>query len=234
MPRTSLPPFVTATIISLLVWAAPPTIVGDEPLGLKEAPVAARTPDEVFVKADINGDGTLTGKELRDVHEYDDFDLNGAVSHDEYVAMRDREKQLLAAVRTEREIEEAFRDRDRSEDDVLTGNEKTGYESLDVDRDGRITLREFRATTGSALRAKLTAAPAHGPRYKHLLSAKWNPRTIAELCRNYAILGLREHGNHAAGKFFRHGETGRRRLGDRDRHQQVVKEGRLKIVDNAP
>jgi len=171
MLRSSLPLLVAATICLLLASAAPPALVGDEPLGLGGAPPVARTPEEFFAKADINGDGALTGKELKDVHEYDDLDLNGAVSREEYVAMRAREEQLLATVRTEREIEEAFRDRDNSEDDVLTGNEKVGLEALDVDRDGRITPTEFRAAAGAALRAKLAAASATTPTTAGLDSA---------------------------------------------------------------
>lgn len=160
MLRSSLPPLVAATVCFVFASAPPPATVGDELLGLGETPAAARTTEEFFTKADINGDGALTGKELKDVHEYDDLDLDGAVSREEYVAMRAREQRLLAEVRKQREIEEAFRDRDRSEDEVLTGNEKVGYESLDVDLDGRITPSEFRVEAGAALRAKLAAASA--------------------------------------------------------------------------
>lgn len=63
----------------------------------------------------------------------------------------------------------------------------------------------------------------------HRISSKWNHRTVAELCSNAAILGLQEYGNRAEGKFFRHGESGPRRVDDRDRHGD---DGRPKVTKN--
>lgn len=69
---------------------------------------------------------------------------------------------------------------------------------------------------------------------KHTIGAKWNPRTIAELSENAAILGLQEYGNRGEGKFFRHDKDGPRRVGDRDRHQEGASKGRLKLAKNDP
>jgi hypothetical protein len=63
----------------------------------------------------------------------------------------------------------------------------------------------------------------------HRISSKWNHRTVAELCENRAILGLQEYGNRAEGKFFLHGDTGPRRVDDRDRHGD---DGRPKLTKN--
>jgi Recombinase len=45
----------------------------------------------------------------------------------------------------------------------------------------------------------------------HLVSSKWNARTVLELCRNHTILGLKEYGRRSEGRHRRLAPDGHRR-----------------------
>ncbi|HTQ40091.1 MAG TPA: recombinase family protein, partial [Pirellulales bacterium] len=66
----------------------------------------------------------------------------------------------------------------------------------------------------------------HGIR--HRVSGKWCANTVLELCRNAAILGLKEYGHRSEGNHRRLGTEGHRTLVNSDRN----KENRAKVIRN--
>ncbi|MCE9606359.1 MAG: SUMF1/EgtB/PvdO family nonheme iron enzyme [Planctomycetia bacterium] len=131
--------FFTAAAF-VLVHGAIQLSLAAEPPATPNSDLEAR-----FVAADLNADGMLTGKERENFPDYGDADGDDVLTRDEFLAMHERERRMLAEVVREREDDEAFRVRDISEDGILTGTEKKGVEKYDANGDGRIVLDEFRA-----------------------------------------------------------------------------------------
>ena len=69
---------------------------------------------------------------------------------------------------------------------------------------------------------------------KHIVSGKWCPNTVAELCRNRAILGIQDTGRRSEGAHRRFGPDGPRPLNDNDRLEnrkpRVIKNSKDVIV----
>ena len=65
---------------------------------------------------------------------------------------------------------------------------------------------------------------------KHIVSGKWCPNTVAELCRNRAILGIQEIGRRSEGAHRRFGTDGPRPLNDNDR----LENRKPRVIKNAP
>ena len=69
----------------------------------------------------------------------------------------------------------------------------------------------------------------HGIR--HLVTGKWSPNMVGELCRNATIVGVQEYGKHSEGKIRRLGANGPRLL---DEDQDQAADGKLRIIINDP
>jgi hypothetical protein len=66
---------------------------------------------------------------------------------------------------------------------------------------------------------------------KHYVSGKWNPNTVAELCRNPIILGVQEYGKRSEGKIRRLGSGGPRLL---EEDKDLSEKGQPRVVINDP
>jgi hypothetical protein len=66
---------------------------------------------------------------------------------------------------------------------------------------------------------------------KHFVSGRWSTRTVLELCRNKAILGIAELGRRSDGAHRRIGKDGPRLLNDGDR--DPANKGKPKRIQNA-
>lgn len=65
---------------------------------------------------------------------------------------------------------------------------------------------------------------------RHLVSGKWGPNAVKELCENRAILGLQDYGRRSEGAHRRLGQGGPRLLTDADRDAK----DRPRVVKNNP
>ncbi len=63
---------------------------------------------------------------------------------------------------------------------------------------------------------------------QHRVSGKWSPNTVADLCKNKTILGIKQHGRRSEGKHRRLGETGWRHLED----EEINSNGKPKFINN--
>lgn len=66
---------------------------------------------------------------------------------------------------------------------------------------------------------------------KHLVSGKWNPRTIAEMCRNPIIAGILQLGARSEGKHRRFSPNGSRALNAGERNGEKVRRVRNAVAD---
>lgn len=64
---------------------------------------------------------------------------------------------------------------------------------------------------------------------KHVVSGKWSQNTVAELCRNRAIIGIQDIGRRSEGAHRRFGPEGPRPLNDKDRRA----DGKPKVIANS-
>jgi len=64
----------------------------------------------------------------------------------------------------------------------------------------------------------------------HYVSGRWSPGTVAELCRNSAIISVQQFGRRLEGEHRRHGADGFRLLQESDRNAL----GKAKMVNNDP
>jgi hypothetical protein len=62
----------------------------------------------------------------------------------------------------------------------------------------------------------------------HLVSGKWNPNTIREMCTNPIIVGLKEYGKRSEGRYRRSSADGPRELEEHD----MRPDGQPKLIEN--
>jgi formylglycine-generating enzyme required for sulfatase activity len=107
---------------------------------------------------DENGDRLLSGRESRDIREFD-TDGDGDITPEEFAAGM-RRRQLLDPAGDPRK---AFAGLDENGDGTLSGNERKGLERYDSDADREVTLHEFlavRERLNPAAAGPIEAAPA--------------------------------------------------------------------------